>query len=517
MLVNLRSTGDVVDGEFRDNGVGVAVTATSQADVVDTNVTNSSTDGVSVASDSDLVLQDSRVVDSGTAGVRVDGSSASVDGSRVEGFGTAGVLVTAATDARRVAVHGSDLVDADGGFGVENRNGSAAFVNATGNYWGAANGPSSDGAGELGQFAPFTDPVTGASANGSGTAVTSATVRPAVYGVSNVHFDPYLNASAVGANGSDDGDGGDDAFDVGVELEQSETVRRGGTANVSAFVRNRAASSLSNATVELRVDADADGRHEADEVVASRGESFAADAVREVVLAYRNVSLPAGNYTYQARVRAAGGEATSFTNGTLTVETAPTTLRTARVVLAGAPNGLGSFEVRVDAGVGAVTSVEGPANATLSNVSAGGVGETTVTYRAAFDSFGPTTANVTLLTVGYSEPVNRSDLALRVRTLLDRNATPVDPARVSLRVESANPVPEGIPGVSGRPPRDLDGDAQVEDLDGDGDRDLDDAFALAFEVLPRASGFSADQRAALDFDGDGSVTLDDVFALAFGG
>jgi hypothetical protein len=515
MLVNLRSTGDVVDSEFRDSEVGVALSLASRADVVGTNVTNAATDGLSVADGSDLVLQDSRVVDSGTAGVRVDESSASVDGSRVAGFGAAGVLVTAATDASRVSVHGSDLVDAGGGFGVENRNGSATYVDATGNYWGAADGPASEGAGELGQFAPFTDPVTGAPANGSGTAVTSATVRPAAYGVSNVHFDPYLNASAVGANGSDGGD--EEAFDVGVELEQSETVRRGGDANVSAFVHNRAASELRNATVELRVDADGDGRHEADEVVASRGASFAAGAVREVALAYRNVSLSAGNYSYQARVRAAGGEATSFTNGTLTVEPRPTTVTTARVVLDGAPGGLGSFEVRVDAGRGEVTSVEGPANATLSNVSAGGVGDSTVSYRAAFDSFGPTTANVTLLTVGLSEPVNRSDLALRVRTLLDRNATAVDPARVSLRVGSANPFPEGIPGLAGRPPTNLDADPQYEDLDGDGDRDLDDAFALAFEVLPRADDLSPSQVAALDFDGDGAVTLDDVFALAFDG
>jgi hypothetical protein len=236
-----------------------------------------------------------------------------------------------------------------------------------------------------------------------------------------------------------------------------------------------------------------------------------------VALAYRNVSLSAGNYSYQARVRAAGGEATSFTNGTLTVEPRPTTVTTARVVLDGAPGGLGSFEVRVDAGRGEVTSVEGPANATLSNVSAGGVGDSTVSYRAAFDSFGPTTANVTLLTVGLSEPVNRSDLALRVRTLLDRNATAVDPARVSLRVGSANPFPEGIPGLAGRPPTNLDADPQYEDLDGDGDRDLDDAFALAFEVLPRADDLSPSQVAALDFDGDGAVTLDDVFALAFDG
>lgn len=65
-------------------------------------------------------------------------------------------------------------------------------VAATDNYWGAANGPSSIG----NPASPFTDPVTGAPADGDGDAI-SESLSP---GVANVHFDPFL-ASAPGDAG----------------------------------------------------------------------------------------------------------------------------------------------------------------------------------------------------------------------------------------------------------------------------------------------------------------------------
>jgi PKD repeat protein len=68
--------------------------------------------------------------------------------------------------------------------------------------------------------------------------------------------------------------------------------------------------------------------------------------------------------------------------------------------------------------------------------------------------------------------------------------------------------------VGDLPARDLDGDGLYDDVDGDGVSDLDDVFALAFDVLPLAL-----QRPELvpffDFDADGDVDLDDVFELAF--
>ena len=68
-------------------------------------------------------------------------------------------------------------------YGVENDR-RDFVVDATNNYWGAADGPSSPGA------EPLEDPETGALADGSGDAVS----RGDEEGVSNVRFDPFLEA-----------------------------------------------------------------------------------------------------------------------------------------------------------------------------------------------------------------------------------------------------------------------------------------------------------------------------------
>ncbi|MFC7006573.1 right-handed parallel beta-helix repeat-containing protein [Halalkalicoccus salilacus] len=73
----------------------------------------------------------------------------------------------------------SDVVgETDDDFRIED------VVNATENYWGAANGPSSYGDPEE----PFTDPETGRLADGDGDAI-SESLDP---GVANVRFDPIL-------------------------------------------------------------------------------------------------------------------------------------------------------------------------------------------------------------------------------------------------------------------------------------------------------------------------------------
>ena len=68
-------------------------------------------------------------------------------------------------------------------YGVENDR-RGFVVDATNNYWGAADGPSSPGA------EPLEDPETGALADGAGDAVS----RGENAGVSNVRFDPFLEA-----------------------------------------------------------------------------------------------------------------------------------------------------------------------------------------------------------------------------------------------------------------------------------------------------------------------------------
>lgn len=109
-------------------------------------------------------------------------------------------------------------------------------------------------------------------------------------------------------------------LDVGVELEQEETVTRGGDVNVSAYVYNRASGPLRNATVSLLVDTDSDGTVEASEAVASQGLNLAAGGNSEVELTYANVGLSPGTYAYAARVTHGNQTTRSYTEGTLTVK-----------------------------------------------------------------------------------------------------------------------------------------------------------------------------------------------------
>jgi nitrous oxidase accessory protein NosD len=85
--------------------------------------------------------------------------------------------VAGAEGAELVSVHENDL--AASVYGVHNDD--PDVLNATGNDWGAADGPSS----AADPDAPFADPVTGDLADGSGSAVSE---RPGDPGVSNVHF-----------------------------------------------------------------------------------------------------------------------------------------------------------------------------------------------------------------------------------------------------------------------------------------------------------------------------------------
>jgi hypothetical protein len=226
--------------------------------------------------------------------------------------------------------------------------------------------------------------------------------------------------------------------------------------------------------------------------------------------------LPAGSRV-QIRLRIWPGETTVYVTNASVVdgESAPRS-RTARVRLDGAPEGLGSYEVAVGTpGTDAtLAAVEGRTDATLAETTDGGVGNGSVTYRALFESFGPTDDEVRLLTVEFSEPVARDDLSLNA-SARDPNRTAVDASRISLSVGSSNPFPDGVPGVSSRPPTNLDDDPRYEDVNGDGALGFDDAFALAFEALPESGGLSDAQVTALDFDGDGVLGFGDVFALAF--
>ncbi len=83
---------------------------------------------------------------------------------------------------RTILVHGNVIAN-NSQYGI--RNDATHVLNATGNYWGASNGPSSPNVPE----APLKDPETGTGANGNGGTVSES---PNVAGVSNVHFDSWL-------------------------------------------------------------------------------------------------------------------------------------------------------------------------------------------------------------------------------------------------------------------------------------------------------------------------------------
>jgi len=109
-----------------------------------------------------------------------------VDGNVIDASGDA-VRLASGTPASAVAIHGNEFA-AGAAFGVNNRNASAV-VNATGNDWGRPTGPAS----AADPDAPFTDPVTGQPADGSGAAVSEG----ATAGVSNVRFDPAVSARTI--------------------------------------------------------------------------------------------------------------------------------------------------------------------------------------------------------------------------------------------------------------------------------------------------------------------------------
>jgi len=86
----------------------------------------------------------------------------------------------------------------------------------------------------------------------------------------------------------------------------------------------------------------------------------------------------------------------------------------------------------------------------------------------------------------------------------------VDVANVTVE----HPLPDGVPGVSSTPPRDLDGDGVYEDVDGDGTFDFLDVVAFLFADWTAIDALP-EERAGLDHSGDGTVDLVDVVELLF--
>ncbi|MFB6296507.1 MAG: choice-of-anchor D domain-containing protein, partial [Halobacteriales archaeon] len=121
--------------------------------------------------------------------------------------------------------------------GVENLNRTiGTYVDATGNYWNASDGPASNST-----TMTFEDPVTGTLADGNGSAVTGSntTLDTTTANISNVHFDPFLKSKPNAT--------------FGVTVEGSNTpVSEGETLSVTATVENLdAGADPATKTVEL--------------------------------------------------------------------------------------------------------------------------------------------------------------------------------------------------------------------------------------------------------------------------
>lgn len=188
---------DVDGAEIRNVTVtgfetGIHLLDSNRLEIYDSTVANNSGAGVRDDGDSGVEIWRSTIADNGV-GVSVGPSSYFwVEESRIvdnEGFGL----------SSRFGVVRWSVIAGNGGDGVHVNPDvppNFSFVDARYNYWGAADGPSSDPA-----HPPLADPDTGALANGSGDQVSPhfdihppANTTPPRPNVSNVRFDPYLTA-----------------------------------------------------------------------------------------------------------------------------------------------------------------------------------------------------------------------------------------------------------------------------------------------------------------------------------
>ncbi|WP_416840441.1 right-handed parallel beta-helix repeat-containing protein [Haloferax sp. DFSO52] len=189
------ATGHTISGnEIRDNDAGISLGRYAENNVIEENRIIDNVDGVkisvleSVNGDANIVrgndiLDNTDGVDvfATVTPVVVESNNVSDNKNGVHVHSPAACYADSAEGAELVSVHGNDLRD-NNAYGVINEDPDT--LNATGNYWGASDGPSSANDSD----APFSDPVTGTLANGTGSAVSE---NPDDAGVTNVHFDSY--------------------------------------------------------------------------------------------------------------------------------------------------------------------------------------------------------------------------------------------------------------------------------------------------------------------------------------
>lgn len=185
----------ITDNHVTDAGRGLGIINSTDVTANDNTLTlGGGNPGIHVAGDSaNIALRNNRV-ENVERGVGIGG----VDGLTIEsntfknvnrGVVQIGKQVED-SDVDDIAIHRNNFLEVSpDAYGVQNNN--PAVVNATHNYWGAADGPSStEDADE-----PLKDPITGEPADGNGTTVSAfLTDECVVTNESNVHFDPWLTS-----------------------------------------------------------------------------------------------------------------------------------------------------------------------------------------------------------------------------------------------------------------------------------------------------------------------------------
>jgi hypothetical protein len=211
--------------------------------------------------------------------------------------------------------------------------------------------------------------------------------------------------------------------------------------------------------------------------------------------------METGDGTYERlRVSNAGGAAVNVTDGSARLDNLTTgSGRVSTVVRHAAlrePSGTPATPGRVP-----VAAVE---------FAPVGTGSSSVELAVPYDPARVNESTVALYRAGsFSwEPVPGATLEPRL-DLLRANLTVA--GTYAVQAQANESAASSCPTVSGTPATNVDTDPACEDVDGDGDVDLDDAFVLAFDVLSAPPS----DPTPFDFDGDGDLDLDDVFALAF--
>lgn len=196
--VLLRSSATVVDNRIADGSYGVRIANSANNTIVGntiaTNVAGISVRVVDSVPEETNVVRGNDIVRNDN-GIRVvaTGAKLLVESNNLTNNEYSGVAISDSSvcsagpeGAELVSIHGNTLAGNE--WGVKNLN--QDVVNATGNYWGASDGPSSltiPATDPLEE--PLDDPVTGTLADGNGSAVSDGWDRD---GQSNVQFDPWL-------------------------------------------------------------------------------------------------------------------------------------------------------------------------------------------------------------------------------------------------------------------------------------------------------------------------------------